>query len=122
MGLLDNIADPLELHLFASNWNCDQGVDPLLSIVRHECCDAGTALWLYWDNDPYFYLSDPILTQEGDGETKQMVQLLRGVEERFLSDNFATRRIPFDPSSWIEDEHGAGRAFPEAMYRSIPTL
>src|SRR5690349_7926759 len=46
---------PLEVHLFASNWNSDGGVSPLLQVVQHPFCDAGTALWLYWDNDPYFY-------------------------------------------------------------------
>ncbi|MBL8820206.1 MAG: DUF4274 domain-containing protein [Planctomyces sp.] len=53
--ILASCNDPLDLHAFVSNWNCDRGVEPLLEVVRNRACDAGTALWLYWGNDPYFY-------------------------------------------------------------------
>ncbi|MGN6543607.1 MAG: DUF4274 domain-containing protein [Aureliella sp.] len=122
---LSDSADPIELHLFASNWNCDRGVEPLLEIVQHRACDAGTALWLYWDNDPYFYLRYRNLNDADDEEeeTRTMLQLSRTIEGRMAAGNFATSIIPFDPQPWINEKYAAAswavHTIPAAMYRPL---
>ena len=124
--LLADSIDPIELHVFASNWNCDRGVEPLLEIVQHKVCDAGTALWLYWDNDPYFYLPYRSVNDADDDETRTMLQLSRTVEDRISANNFKTSTVPFDPRPWINEKYAAAswavHTIPAVMYHPIGVL
>lgn len=116
--------DPIEIHLFASNWNCDRGVFPLLQIARHRNCDAGTALWLYWENDPYFYLPFRALEDANNAEEGMILAMMRTIEQRITTEDFATSIIPFDPKPWIEGKYDnatwAMHVIPDAMYRALP--
>lgn len=101
---LKETTNPLELHFFSCNWNCDRGVTPLLQVVKNSHCDAGTAMRLYWLNDPYYYQDYRTISDCPDGEEQDMLRILRTIERRFKRADFATKRIPFDPTPWIEDE------------------
>jgi hypothetical protein len=35
--------------------NASRGMQPLVQLVKHPACDAGTAFRLYWINDPVYY-------------------------------------------------------------------
>jgi len=103
-NFLKEATDPLELHCFCCNWNCDKGLSPLLKVVKHAHCDAGTALRLYWHNDPYWYQDYRTLNECPEGDEREMLQILRTIERRFKRDDFATKRFPFDPTPWLRDD------------------
>lgn len=115
--------DPLELHAFVSNWNCDRGVEPLLEVLKNRACDAGTALWLYWGNDPYFYTRYATIDDASDDEERVMFDFFRIIEHRMACNDFATSRVPFDPQPWIETKYHnatwAIRKIPAYMFITI---
>lgn len=121
-AFLAEATKPLELHWFSCNWNADRGLAPLLKVVKNVHCDAGTALRLYWINDPY-YLQDYHTIAECDDEDEQeILRLLRTIERRFNRGDFATSRIPFDPTAWVDDAHAesAIHVTPEILH--VPIL
>lgn len=123
--LLSSLSDPLELHLFASSWNGDRGPAPLLQIVQHAFCDAGTALWLYWENDPEFYSHFRSEADADDDETRIMLKLSRTIEDRFQRGDFASSVVSFDPQFWRKDRNpgptGQVHEIPKIMNRPTPT-
>lgn len=122
-GILATCNDPLELHVFVSNWNCDSGVEPLLEIVKHRACDAGTALWLYWENDPHYYSRYATIEDASGHEERIMFDFFRMIEHRMASNDFSTSCVPFDPQPWIETKyHNAtwvARKIPDVMFTAI---
>ena len=120
---LREATNPIELHMFASNWNCDRGSRPIDQIVRNPKCDAGTALWLYWENDPYFYQAYQGIHDADDEETAAWLRISRAIERRFLRNDFATSKIPFDPEPWITDEYAESEwvvhQIPEVMQQPV---
>lgn len=122
--VLAGCCSPLELHAFASNWNCDRGVEVLMEIVRNPNCDAGTALWLYWENDPYFYCQYASASDAKGNEERLMCDVMRTIESRILANDFATCDIPFDPTAWVESKYDDAawvkHKIPQPMYNPIP--
>jgi predicted DNA-binding WGR domain protein len=112
--------DPVELHFFSCNWNGDRGPSALKHLISNAGCDAGTALRLYWLNDPYYYRE---YTSIGDssGEEREWLQLLRGIERRFRRNDFATSKIPFDPTPWVteQDEEAVAHKIPGVMFKPV---
>ena len=119
---LKTATNPLELHLFASNWNSDAGEEPVYRIVKHQHCDAGTALWLYWENDPYYYQVFEYV-KDADSWEYQWLRISRLIERRFRRGDFATAKIPFDPEPWITDRYADAEwvvhEIPEIMHRPV---
>ena len=122
----DFLADcnvPLELHFFATKWNRGYGVEPLLDVAGHSTCDAGTALWLYWENDPYFYLRFRDLHDAEDDEERTMLEMSRLIERRITQREFSSYSISFDPLHWIDDKYAnaawAVHRIPDEMSRPI---
>lgn len=119
---LREAANPLELHLFAANWNCDGGSRHIYQIVTNPRCDAGTALWLYWENDPYFYQGYRYI-KDAEGWKQSWLRILRSIERRFHRNDFATAGIPFGPEPWVRDRDADAERvvhdIPEVMYHPI---
>lgn len=115
-AFLKEATKPLELHWFSCNWNCDRGVSPLLKVVKNASCDAGTALRLYWLNDPYYYQEYRTIGECPYDEEREMLRILRTIECRFKSGDFSTKRIPFDPAPWISDDYS------ESAVHEIPAI
>lgn len=124
LTFLRDTTNPLELHLFATNWNCDadEGVQPLYKIATHANCDAGTALWLYWEQDPYFAMAFRTV-KDADAWQELFVKLSRTIERRFIRNDFATAKIPFDPTPWVTDKYDksewVAHKIPDVMYKPI---
>ncbi|WP_145427397.1 DUF4274 domain-containing protein [Symmachiella dynata] len=115
-AFLKEATDPLELHFFSCHWNYDRGVSPMLKIVKNEHCDAGTALNLYWRFDPYSFQNHRTLAECQNDEDRETFRILRTIERRFKRDDFATKRFPFDPTPWIEDD------LAESAIHKIPAI
>ena len=120
---LRNTTKPLELHWFSCNWNAGRGLKPLLKIIKNKNCGAGTALRLYWINDPYYYQEYATIGECPYEEEREMLRILRTVERRFKAEDFATKRIPFDPTPWIEDKYmeSAVHVMPDVMRDPVKT-
>jgi hypothetical protein len=121
-----SVTDPEELHLFASLYNWDGGLDDLHRIVRHPLCDLGTALLVYWRGQPGFYLQYPDRTVVPD-HAHEVYDLLREIEQRVAAGEYRTARQPFDPAADEGQDRRPtparvkryGHDLPPIMYRAV---
>lgn len=97
-----SIDKPLEIHCFTCNYNASQGMKPLIHLVKHPLCDAGTALRLFWINDPVYYSQYETISECQYDEERDAMRLLNAIERRFKNNDFKSRKIYFDPQPWIE--------------------
>lgn len=91
------------LHRRAVEHNWDDGIDELVAIVGDPACDYGTALLLYWHGDPAssFKHGRPEVSRRKLDRFDYAGFLVR-LERRLLADDFATRKILFNPR-WHRD-------------------
>lgn len=85
-----------ELDRFSRRYNVNDGLEPLLRVVRHSRCDAGTALFIYWQF--HELLDDPSARAATDGEPARWNAhgLLAEIEQRYPQ-GFRHRSIGYDP-------------------------
>jgi hypothetical protein len=88
---LQSVVSPEELHLLALAHNFDSGMWLPCELVAHPCCDAATALLLYWSLQP-----DYIYTRYGspaevpaDDFLAGAARVLHSIEERIQAGTFA---------------------------------
>jgi hypothetical protein len=99
---LKSVDKPLEIHCFTCNYNASRGMKPLIHLVKHPLCDAGTALRLFWINDPVYYSQYPTISECSYDEERDAMKLLNAIKRRFKNNDFKSRKIYFDPKPWIE--------------------
>jgi len=118
---LKTVDKPLEIHCFTCHYNASQGMKPLIQLVKHPLCDAGTALRLYWINDPVYYSQYDTISECPYPEEQDAMRLLRAIKQRFKRDDFQSRRIPFNPEPWINEDDVDLDALrlPQSMVQSI---
>jgi len=127
-AFLKECTDSIELHLFYTLWNPDDGPSGIDKIIKNPNCDAGTALRAYWEHEPYFYRRFGAI-KDADPIHKDSYRLIRSIESKFKKGDFASKKIPFDPTPWIRDddsfeEEGFGvknkiRVVPKEMFEKI---
>ena len=94
--VVDSLTTAEQLHQFALNYNPNDGVIPLLAVVRHPRCDAGTATFIYWlFEDLLFDSSLRALTAIKPAEWNCDAVLVV-IERRFDSGDLATTEIYFN--------------------------
>lgn len=124
----------VELHQFAWSYNWDDGPEIPLWIIRHPHCDRATALLIYWRASPHWYaqyasredVDDPDYGPHWDLLT---YDLIREIEERYVSGSYTSQTIHFDPTNFegydmTEDRYGleAKREIPQIMYEPTPGI
>lgn len=115
--------DKDELHFFFRNWNWDGNVKPILKLIENPHLDAGTLLWIYWYACPEdYYLFYSSASEVDAGFERDVFNVIRRVERRFVKGDYKTASIVFDPkkhiSMWDRREEFA-RQIPEIMYQPI---
>ncbi len=87
-----------ELDDFSRRYNVNTGFGPLRSVLRHPECDAGTALFIYWQF--HELLDDPQARAATQTEPARWNAhaLLAEIEQRYPHD-FRHRRIACDPAT-----------------------
>ena len=115
------VAGAEELHLFAYHFNMDTGVGELRKVVRHPLCDRGTLLLVYWRLSPGFFYSDRANGGENLTKTDQR-ELLDEVEQRYLSGEYASEVVRFDPRHFRGADLVAGNEVPGGLSRVPPAL
>ncbi len=90
------LTSAVEIHHFALNYNVNDSALPLLELVRNPKCDAGTALYLYWQCWPGFESSPARLDVKAqfdfDSFREEIALKLDGC-------GFASSLIHFDPAA-----------------------
>jgi hypothetical protein len=119
---VESADEPLEIHCFTWNYDAHRGMAPLIKLMKNPRCDAGTALRLYWVNDPYYYSQYAGVADCPYREEQDAMRLLRTIKLRFERKGFASRKIPFDPTPWLTDgERDADSlGVPEIMRAAVP--
>ena len=117
-----SVDKPLEIHCFTCNYNASRGMKPLIQLVKHPKCDAGTALRLFWINDPVYYSQYATISECPYDEERDAMKLLKAIERRFKNGDFKSRKIFFDPQPWVDadDVDLESLALPDAMLAPIP--
>ena len=91
-----------ELQFFAENYNWDGDVEPIEGLIRNPEIDAGTLLFLFWygcPEDYYLFYGDSADIEPGF--ERDIFNLLCSIEHRFVTEDYPTAKISFDPSSRI---------------------
>jgi hypothetical protein len=111
-----------EVHCFTCNYDSSRGMRPVLSLIKSQSCDAGTALRLFWLNDPVYYSQYQSISECPYDEEKEPMRLLRAIKQRFTKDDFKTRKIFFDPAPWsgADDVDLDALSLPESMLAPVP--
>ena len=87
--------DPETLHLYAYNYNLDDGFDEPTAIINNPVCSMSTALQLFYDADGVEYLSDP--EQEVDEYQEPWLTFVKTLYQRIVSGDFPSASIKFEP-------------------------
>lgn len=117
-----SVSKPIEIHCFTCSYNASRGVEPLIQLIKHPSCDAGTALRLFWINDPVYYSQYSTSSECPCEEEQDVMKLLKAVERRFKKSDFKTRKIYFDPQPWVEADDVDLEALnlPDSMLATVP--
>lgn len=99
--LVDALQTPAELHVFATNYNVNDGLRPIWRVIRHPQCDLGTAVFLYW------HFADIVEERAEDRQQvsddhRDVAGLIREIEDRVAGDRFDSKTIAFDPRAHLE--------------------
>ena len=74
---IDKIDNSIALHIFASNYNWDNGFEIPNIIINNTNCDLGTALMLFYSADGYRMLEDEQgFTASNLGKWKEFLTIL----------------------------------------------
>lgn len=97
-ALIARFATAGELDHFSHRYNSNDGLGPLRSVLRHPECDAGTALFIYWQF--HELLDDPQARAATQAEPARwnVHALLAEIEQRYPH-SFRHRRIACDPAA-----------------------
>lgn len=119
---ITDVEKPLEIHCFTCNYNADAGLKPLVKLVKNHACDAGTALRLFWINDPVYYSQYETISECPNPEEQDGMRLLRAIRQRFKRRDFKSSKIYFDPTPWLHDDDVDLEVLdlPEPMLSPIP--
>lgn len=116
-------ATPEELHIFAARSNYDGNQNAVRLLIDNPKLDRGTALLLFWYLGADYYARH--LAEEVPDFQRPMDDLVRLLEERFISGFYTDGNIYYDPknSAMPPDEYASigpiKREIPEIMY--LPT-
>ena len=92
---IEGISDSKLLHIFASNYNWDNGFDIPYSVINNENCDLGTALMIFYRADGYRVLEDR--DELKNPNLRQWADFIIEIEKRILNNEFNHNTFKFSP-------------------------
>jgi len=101
-------SDAEEIHAFASIWNWDLGRWALELILKNPACEAATALLIYWQGSPEFFLQYANRQEVEADETDDLgaFDFLSDIEARYTAGEFRVGSIAFDPANPFDSPSG----------------
>lgn len=91
-------SDYLELEIVRNLWFWEDGWEALDVISRHENCDLGTALSIFWAGEPEIYLSDWMLSADHHSFDVEHRDMLTAIQKRVIAGAFITSTVTFQHS------------------------
>lgn len=96
-GAIAALTSSAELHQFCLRFNVNDGFDPLYAVIAHPQCDAGTALYIYWQFHELLADEQARADMTGQDARWNPAPLLASIERRYPH-AFAHQAIPCDPA------------------------
>ena len=93
----ETVTDAEELHLYADGFNWGTGVEGLRCVIRHQLCDRGTALLIYWRGRPGFFARFAAGTETFNPDQADHFDLLLEIEQKVIAGQFQSGRFNYDP-------------------------
>lgn len=92
--------DPIERHDFADQEPCnwDRGLDMLTGIIKDPTTDKATALKIYWDGKPEWYLQYKDFYDIPYGEERDRFRFLKTIRYKIEDGFYTTGNASFDPA------------------------
>jgi hypothetical protein len=92
---------PDEWHSFATNWNWDHGIAPLIWITRQPSCDKATAAHFYWGLEPSFYFAGGWNPDKSLEDHRFSHSVLLDLLDRWEKGFYTRSEIYFEKPHWI---------------------
>ena len=118
---LEKLKTSEELHYLIQvvNWDDYRTAKVIDWVLEHPNCDAGTALQIYWMNQPVD-IKESVLQGEIPSWQKDSYELNNKIEQLYLSGRFARREIAFDPADEnYPQDSPATQAIPKELMTAI---
>ena len=96
--VIERFTSAEQLHQFALNYIPNDGTTPLLAVVQHALCDAGTATFIYWGFEDLLFDPDLRASTASKASEWNCDAVLTAIESRFDFADFATNDIYFNPA------------------------
>ncbi len=126
--LVQRLKTSSELHQFVLNYNPNDGLLPLWSIIENPLCDQGTALCIYW------LFADVILDRDNYQEKADRDWNVKGlvseIEHHYMSGFYTHHAIGFAPMEYLDwsptklklvrHQRGGDLPFPEILLEPSP--
>ena len=121
-SLLNPLRSPGKFIASLVTYNADRGLKPLIRLMKHPSCDAGTALRLFWINDPVYFSDYSTISECPYEEEQDAMRLLRTIKLRFKKNDFQSKKMYFDPEPWIQEDDVDLEVLqlPAAMLQAVP--
>ncbi|CUH92149.1 DUF4274 domain-containing protein [Herbinix luporum] len=91
--LIDEIADSEILHLYAYNYNWDNGFEIPKKIIHKDCCQLSTALMMFYAADGIRYLQD----KSKVNNLKEWSTFIKELYNKIINNGFIEGAIKFNP-------------------------
>ena len=82
---------PAEWHALAIAWDWEDGIEPLHWIIQQPTCDRATALAIFWESDPEYFLSE-------DGAETAIGDMDEEIAARWKAGQYTENRFTYDPA------------------------
>lgn len=93
IGQLDEIVDSEILHIYAYNYNWDNGFEIPRKIIQKDCCQLSTALMVFYAADGVRYLQD----KNEVNNLKEWSIFIKELYNKIINNEFLEGTIKFTP-------------------------
>jgi len=93
IGQLDEIVDSEILHIYAYNYNWDNGFEIPRKIIHKDCCQLSTALMVFYAADGVRYLQD----KNEVNSLKEWSIFIKELYNKIINNEFLEGAIKFTP-------------------------
>ncbi|MCQ4166258.1 DUF4274 domain-containing protein [Tahibacter sp. P2K] len=108
-----------QLHRFSLRYNVNDGFEPLHAVVAHPHCDAGTALYLYWQFHELLADAQARADTALEPPRWNADAVLTAIEQRYPH-GFRHHAVAYDPAALALDATGLAQI--RAPHPGLPLL
>lgn len=95
-------ATPDEWHSFATQWNWDNGLAPLIWIIKQHDCDRATVTHIYWGLDPEYFAGYGWKKPESGYWDELSYATILDIQDRWERDLYHRSEIHWEKPDYID--------------------